>query len=91
MKGTMQGTITEFFEKHKITGSAKHYAKAMLLANASEEDILRVVSPMQANKPTYAPSLACPSCNSTMSIAKLFDNRKVTYCPNDRVCLPVQV
>lgn len=84
-------TETAFFKKHtNITGSAKNYAKAMLLANAKESDILKTINPMimTANKPINSNTLLCPSCNSVMAMVTLYKNRKAIYCKNDRVCLP---
>jgi hypothetical protein len=81
--------VKTFLNKHpEIQGSSKHYAKAMLLAGASEEEALKSVLPLQKTSGGVI-DLTCPSCNGLMQQVSLKDERKAIYCSRDRVCLPI--
>jgi len=84
-------TIDKFFKKYpEVKGSSKHYAKAMLLAGATEKEVLRVVEPIAKVKASVI-NMTCPLCSSVMKKINLRKNRHALYCQNDRVTLPFPV
>lgn len=80
----------DFFERNKLTGSARYYAEALLRLGTSEKKVLEAIKPLLKEKEVVAKVIitACPNCNSQMQRVKLID-RDAMYCTKDRVCVPV--
>jgi len=83
--------FNNFIEKHpEITGPARYYARSLYLAGENEENILKAIKGLVTTKvESKSIDLICPHCNGSMVRVELIGGKQATYCPRDRVCLPI--
>lgn len=73
----------------------KFIAKSLVSAGLSEEEAVLEAQgysePVKTQAATDYLSMKCPRCSSQMNIVELEGGRKIKYCSNDRVALPMAV
>jgi hypothetical protein len=85
--------ISFFEDRHgyHLNSTQLYFAKAMLTAGATESEVLAAVGGYSGGSKNKAGLMVCPRCGGTMKVVALVSGRRGRYCPNDRVCLPLEI
>ena len=82
--------INKQIEQLNLTGLQKNLAKSMLLTGASLDTVTEAIKGYNIKSEKSFNSFECPRCKSTMVLTTLVGNKKVKYCLNDNIVIPIK-